>query len=102
MVASHLSVLLAGIVTMDPSSSALPGQSTIQEITNGLGWWALIASLVGLVLGAAVWALGSHSNNYQYSNAGKKAVVASGVAALLIGAAPTLVSFLFQTGHGIH
>jgi hypothetical protein len=56
--------LLAGIVTMNPSSSALPGQSTIQQLTNGLGWWALVASLVGLVLGAAAWALGSHTNNY--------------------------------------
>ena len=95
-------VLLAGIVSMTPSSSALPGQSTIQELTNGLGWWALAASLVGLVLGAAAWALGSHTNNYQYANTGRKAVLASGVAALLVGAAPTLVNFLFQTGHGIH
>jgi MFS family permease len=95
-------LLLAGIVSMTPSSSALPGQSTIQQLTNGLGWWALAASLVGLVLGAAAWALGSHTNNYQYANAGRKAVLASGVAALLIGAAPTVVNFLFQTGHGIH
>ena len=51
---------------------------------------------------AAAWAIGSHGNNYQYANAGRKAVLASGVAALLIGAAPTLVNFLFQTGHGIH
>jgi len=86
--------LLAGIVTMNPSSSALPGQSTIQQLTNGLGWWALVASLVGLVLGAAAWALGSHTNNYQYANTGRKAVLASGIAALLIGAAPTLVNFL--------
>jgi len=94
--------MFAGIVTMNPSSSALPGESTIQQLTNGLGWWALVASLVGLVLGAAAWAMGSHANNYQYANAGRKAVLASGVAALLIGAAPTLVNFLFQTGHGIH
>ena len=95
MTVSPLGFLLAGIVSMSPSSSALPGQSTIQQLTDG-------ASLVGLVLGAAAWALGSHSNNYQYANAGRKAVLASGVAALLVGAAPTLVNFLFQTGHGIH
>jgi hypothetical protein len=94
--------ILAGVVTMNPSASALPGQSTIQQLTNGLGWWALVASLVGLVLGAAAWALGSHSNNYQYATTGRKAVLVSGAAALVIGAAPTLVNFLFQTGHGIH
>jgi MFS family permease len=102
MTPSPLALLLAGIVSMNPSSSALPGQSTIQQLTNGLGWWALIASLVGLVIGAAAWAIGSHSNNYQYANAGRKAVFASGIAALLIGAAPTIVNFLFQTGNGIH
>ena len=57
---------------------------------------------VGLVLGAGAWALGSHTNNYQYANAGRKAVLASGAAAMIIGAAPTMVNFLFQTGHGIH
>jgi hypothetical protein len=102
MIAAPLAVLLAGIVSMNPSASALPGQSTIQLLTNGLGWWALIAALLGLVLGAAAWALGSHTNNYQYANAGRKAVLASGAAALLIGAAPTIVNFLFQTGNGIH
>ena len=73
MTVSPLVFLLAGIVTMNPSSSALPGQSTIQQLTNGLGWWALVASLVGLVFGAAAWALGSHTNNYQYANTGRKA-----------------------------
>jgi hypothetical protein len=102
MIASPLSSMLAGIVSMNPSASALPGQSTIQQLTNGLGWWALVASLIGLVLGAAAWALGSHTNNYQYATTGRKAVLVSGAAALVIGAAPTLVNFLFATGHGIH
>ena len=68
MTASPLVLMLAGVVSMDPSASALPGRSTIQQLTNGLGWWALVASLVGLVLGAAAWALGSHTNNYQYAD----------------------------------
>ncbi len=102
MTTSVLALIFAGIVSMDPSSSALPGRSTIQQLTNGLGWWALVASLVGLVLGAAAWAVGSHTNNYQYATTGRKAVLVSGAAALVIGAAPTLVNFLFQAGHGIH
>lgn len=102
MTVTPLARVLAGIVTMNPSASALPGQSTIQQLTNGIGWWALVASLVGLVLGAAAWAVGSHANNYQYATTGRKAVLVSGAAALVIGAAPTIVSFLFQTGRGIH
>ena len=102
MTASPLVLMLAGVVSMDPSASALPGRSTIQQLTNGLGWWALVAALVGLVLGAAAWALGSHTNNYQYATTGRKAVLVSGAAALVIGAAPTLINFLFEAGHGIH
>jgi hypothetical protein len=32
-----------------------------------LGAWALIAALAGLLVGAAAWALGVHSQNFQYS-----------------------------------
>jgi hypothetical protein len=68
---------------------------------NGLAWWALIACLVGLVVGAATWALGAHSNNYQGATTGRRAVLVSGAAALLIGAAPTLLNFLFGVGQSV-
>jgi hypothetical protein len=93
--------ILAGIVSLNPSSSKLPGGSEIEQLASGIGWWALIASLVGLVLGAAAWALGSHTNNYQYSTSGRRAVVVSALAALVIGAAPELISFLFGAGQAM-
>jgi hypothetical protein len=90
--------LLGTGVTLDPSPGALPGSATLARLADGLAWWALLAALVALVLGAAAWALGSHTNNYQYSSAGRRAVLVSAVAALLIGAAPTIVNFLFAAG----
>jgi hypothetical protein len=92
--------LLAGtpIVPFNPNSGAVPGSGPLETLTNGIGWWALVASLVGLVLGAAAWALGSHTNNYQYSSAGRRAVVVSAMAALVIGAAPVVINFLFSQG----
>ena len=89
-------------VTMTPSVSSLPGGGTLQELTNGLGAWALIASLAGLVVGAAAWALGVHSQNYQQSLVGRRAVLVSGLAALLIGAAPPVVNFFFHAGANLH
>ncbi len=89
---------LTSIVPMRPSGSALPGQHELEILTNGIGWWALVASLLGLVVGAAAWALGSHSNNYQYATAGRKAVLVAGAAALVIGAAPPVIDFLFHAG----
>jgi MFS family permease len=89
-------------VTLNPSTRALPGGGTLQQLINGLGGWALLASLAGLVIGAAAWAFGAHSQNYHQSFVGRRAVLVSGLAALLIGAAPTLINFFFHAGTGLH
>ena len=89
-------------VSLNPSVNALPGGGTLQELTNGLGAWALIAALAGLLIGAAAWALGVHSQNFQQSLIGRRAVLVSGLAALLIGAAPPIVNFFFHTGTNLH
>ncbi len=92
----------SGPLSFSPDSSALPGGSTLTSLANGIGSWALIAALVGLVVGAAMWALGSHSNNYQHTVTGRRAVLVSAAAALLIGAAPTLLNFMYSTGQKVH
>ena len=89
-------------VTMTPDPSQLPGGQVLQRLTDGLGGWALALSLVGLLVGAAAWALGAHSQNYQQSYSGRKAVLVSGFAALLIGAGPAIVNFFFAAGQGVH
>lgn len=93
--------LFAGL-TLDPNAAGLPGSSTLQSITDGLAWWALLAALAGVLIGAATWALGAHSNNFQHASTGRRAVLVSGAAALLIGAAPTVLNFLFNAGHSLH
>ncbi|MDA8081626.1 MAG: DUF6112 family protein [Actinomycetota bacterium] len=93
---------LYGDVSLSPDPSLLPGGSALQTLTNGIGGWALIITLAGLLVGAATWALGSHSQNYQQAMSGRRAVVISGAAALIVGAAPTLVNFFFHLGQGVH
>jgi len=95
MVVQHLAD-----VTLNPSMTALPGGGTLQELTNGLGAW--VAALAGLLIGAAAWALGVHSQNYQQSMVGRRAVLVSGLAALLIGAAPPIINFFFNAGTNLH
>jgi hypothetical protein len=104
-----LRVFLAGAssgassgVSLNPSLNALPGGGTLQSLVDGLGAWALIAALVGLVFGAAAWALGVHAQNFQQSMVGRRAVMVSGLAALLIGAAPHIVNFFFGQGTSLH
>ncbi len=94
-------VLAAG-VQLTPDPDALPGSNVLQQLMNGLGAWALALALVGLLVGAAAWALGSHGQNYQQSYVGRRAVLISGLAALLIGAGPAIVNFFFRAGQGVH
>jgi len=89
-------------VTLTPSTSALPGSAALQQLANGIAAWALIGALVALLLGAALWAVGSHTQNMHQSAAGRRAVATSLVAAVLIGAAPSLINFFFHTGLSVH
>jgi hypothetical protein len=94
--------LTTDVVTIHPDPSALPGGQVLQNLMNGLDSWALALALVGLVIGAAAWAIGSHGQNYQQTFVGRRAVLISGLAALLIGAGPGIVNFFFNAGSTVH
>lgn len=95
-------VMRVGTVSLNPNARDLPGGSVLQNLANGIGAWALIGALLGLVIGAALWALGAHAQNYQNSYIGRRTVLVSGLAALLIGAAPALINFFFAAGQKVH
>lgn len=90
--------MLLANVTVTPSITDLPGSAVLQQIANGVSAWALIAALIALLVGALIWAIGSHSQNMHQSAAGRRAVVTALIAAVLVGAAPALVNFFFNTG----
>lgn len=87
-----------GLPGMTPSSAGLPGTDEIQKLVDTLGWIALTAALIGLVIGAGMWAVGAHANNYQQTSSGRRAVLVAGAAALVIGAAPAVLSFMYTAG----
>jgi hypothetical protein len=89
-------------VNLNPSTSSLPGSAALQSLANGIASWALIGALVALVLGAGLWAMGSHTQNSHQSSQGRRAVLTSLIAAVLIGAAPDLINFFFKTGLSVH
>jgi hypothetical protein len=94
-------MLFAG-VSLSPSTSDLPGSTALQSIADGIASWALIGALVALLLGAVLWAIGSHTQNMHQSTQGRRAVLTSMVAAILIGAAPELINFFFNAGLAVH
>ena len=70
-------------VHLTPSVSALPGGGTLQQLVNGLAGWALVGSLVALLVGAVAWALGAHAHNVHQATSGRRAVLTAAGAALL-------------------
>lgn len=88
---------MIGDVTLHRDGT-LPGTPQLQQLIDGFGTWALMAALAGMLIGAAVWALGHHSSNYQQSASGRKGLLVSVIAALVVGAAPALVNFFFGLG----
>jgi len=83
------------------SGASLPGTPQLQQLIDGFSTWALMAALAGMLIGAAVWALGHHASNYQQAANGRKGVLVSGAAAMIIGAAPALISFFTGLGNQV-
>lgn len=95
---AHLALSLPG----NPDPTQLPGSNVLQSLTDGVEGWALIAAVAGVVVGAVMWAFGHYSQNYQQAYNGRRGVLVSGLAALLIGGAPQVVSFFQHSGSHIH
>ncbi len=85
-------------VTAHPNLTALPGSNVLQQIVNGAEAWALSIALLGAFVGAALWAVASHTHNHQFAARGRMAALISAAAALVVGAAPGLVNFFEHLG----
>ncbi len=85
-------------VSAQPNLRALPGSNVLQQLVNGAEAWALAIALLGAFIGAAVWAIASHSHNHQFAGRGRMAALISGASALIVGAAPGLVNFFQHLG----
>jgi len=89
-------------VGMNPNAQDLPGSNVLTLLTDGLAGWALIAAMAGVVIGAVMWAFGHYSQNYQQAYNGRRGVLVSALAAVLIGGAPYIINFLVQKGGTAH
>ena len=94
-------MLLAQKVDLNPDPDNLPGGEVLQTLTNGIAGFALIFCLIGLVVSAGLWALGSNSNNYQQTYIGKRGFAVCALGALLIGAAAAIINFFYGAGQSV-
>lgn len=89
---------LIASVSASPDLKSLPGSNVLQQLVNGADAWALSITLIGAFVGAALWAVSSHSGNHQFAARGRMAALISAAAALIIGAAPALINFFSHLG----
>ena len=85
----------------DPNPNGLPGSRALQSLVGGVAFWALLAALAGLIISAAVWALSSHAGNYHHAGMGKRGTLISAGSAMLVGAAPAIISFFEDLGRTV-
>src|ERR1700759_5195706 len=89
-------------VKVNPDPNALPGSPQLQQLIDGLAFWVLLAVLAGALIGAAVWALGSPSNNHHWAARGRTGTLVSLVCAAAIGAAAPMINFFVDLGRQVH
>src|SRR6266567_1848863 len=94
-------VIAAAGIGSKPDPNGLPGSSALEQLVNGLAFWGLLAALAGLVISAAMWALSSHSGNYQQASVGRRGTLVSAAAAFLVGAAPAIIVFFENLGNTV-
>lgn len=89
---------LADKVKINPDPTNLPGGPQIQQLLDGLGGWALLAALAGLLISVIVWAMGSFGGNYHAVSRGKTGVLVCAAAAIVAGGAAPIINFFSNLG----
>ncbi|MFV0433847.1 MAG: DUF6112 family protein [Leucobacter sp.] len=89
------------MIDIDPNSSGLPGIDQLQLIVGAVITFGLILSVLALIISAVVWGFGANSSNPHLAGRGKVGVLISCAAAVLCGAAVTLINFAWGVGQAI-
>ncbi|WP_260640492.1 DUF6112 family protein [Streptomyces angustmyceticus] len=85
-----------------PNEGGLPGLPVLKHVMGSINLYGIIGSVGSLAISAGVWAWGHHSGGHQAEANGKKGVLVSSGAALLLGAANGLVAFFSGLGTQVH
>ncbi len=89
---------LVGQVSVSPDANAIPGGAQLQQLINGITWFALLLLVGAGVVGVVLWAAGQAQGNLQAVMSGKRMVLIAVLGAMVIGAAAALVNFFHALG----
>lgn len=96
-----LPTLMPMDINIDPNSDGLPGIAQLRTIVGAVMTVGLILSVLALIVSAIVWGFGSNSSNPHLAGRGKIGVLISCGAAVICGAAVTLINFFWGVGQAV-
>ncbi|ATH97652.1 MULTISPECIES: DUF6112 family protein [Actinomycetes] len=98
---SSLPVMLPMEVDITPNDDGLPGIAQLRNIVGAVMTIGLILSVLALIISAIVWGFGANSSNPHLAGRGKVGVLVSCGAAIICGAAVTLINFFWNVGQSV-
>lgn len=81
-----------------PKEGGLPGLPVLKDVVSSINMFGIIAIVAALAVAGVMWAWGSHAGSHQAEANGKKGVLISSAAALLLGGANGIVAFFSAMG----
>jgi len=90
------------VIDINPNSDGLPGIAQLREIVGAVMTAGLILAVLALIVSAIIWGFGANSSNPHLASRGKTGVLVSCGAAILCGAAVTLVNFFWTDGQAVN
>lgn len=88
-------------INITPNSNGLPGIEQLRTIVGAVMTIGLILSVLALIVSAVVWGFGANSSNPHLASRGKTGVLVSCGAAIICGAAVTLINFFWNVGQSV-
>lgn len=88
-------------VDITPNDDGLPGIAQLRNIVGAVMTIGLILSVLALIISAIVWGFGANSSNPHLAGRGKVGVLVSCGAAIICGAAVTLINFFWNVGQSV-
>ncbi|MDA3147088.1 hypothetical protein JSO19_06820 [Leucobacter sp. UCMA 4100] len=93
--------VLPANIDISPNDSGLPGIAALRTVVGAVMTIGLILSVLALIISAVVWGFGSNSSNPHLASRGKVGVLISCGAAIITGAAVTLINFFWNVGQTV-
>lgn len=89
------------MIDITPNGTGLPGIEQLRVIVGAVMTIGLILSVLALIITAIVWGFGANSSNPHLASRGKLGVLVACGAAIICGAAVTLINFFWAVGQTV-